>query len=80
MDWSAIIMFPAMVILLVAFYPAIDIVVVLLFNTIDSSTTIAYGNMIKLLVGMTGLLLALGLLYSIVQAVKRQPNEPTAQW
>jgi len=69
-NWYIILMAPALIILLISVYPVIDEMTTQLFSTLDSSSNIFYTNIIKLLIGSIGIILMLGIIWTVVGSLR----------
>lgn len=66
-NWLTILMAPVLIILLIAIFPILDPILNELFSTLDSSSKIHYVNLIKLLTGSIGLILTLGVIWTVIR-------------
>jgi len=73
-------MVPVLIIMLVAMVPMIDTVAAELFTTLDTTTSVYFVNLIKLLVGSFVLVLVLGIIIKIVRSLQAPPEANYYDW
>lgn len=72
LDWRSIIMFPALIVLLIVVFAILDVVVGEAFTVFDAATALPYINLLKLLIGVIGLVFVLGVIWTIVSGFRQE--------